>query len=217
QVRDLACGLAHTVLVTEGGEVLAWGENKYSQCGTSGTTPVARPVFLGALLGVRIRSVACGGAHSAVISETGKIYSWGMGASGQLGHGARAQVALPTPIAALSAGTRILATTCGFGHTLIVTEAGSLLACGWNSSGQCGTAGGSDALVPTEIRLPGRATVQHASCGAGTWHSAVVTHAGALYTFGSGSCGQLGHGDSTDSPSPKRVEALSGYERPPAL
>ena len=32
---------------------------------------------------------------------------------------------------------------------------------------QCGTAGGSDALVPTEIVLPGRATVQHASCGAG--------------------------------------------------
>jgi len=88
QVGDVACGLQHTVLVTLGGEVLAWGSNKYGQCGCGSKTElVPRPTYIAGLFGHRCVSVACGGAHTFVITDLGKTFSWGQGACGQLGQG----------------------------------------------------------------------------------------------------------------------------------
>jgi alpha-tubulin suppressor-like RCC1 family protein len=47
--------------------------------------------------------------------------------------------------------------------------------------------------------------VKQVACG--RFHSACVTEEGALYTWGRGANGQLGHGDMTDQATPKRVEA----------
>jgi alpha-tubulin suppressor-like RCC1 family protein len=46
--------------------------------------------------------------------------------------------------------------------------------------------------------------VKQVSCG--RFHTACVTESGALYTWGRGANGQLGHGDVSDQPTPKRVE-----------
>ena len=48
--------------------------------------------------------------------------------------------------------------------------------------------------------------VQSVSAGAG--HSLVVSEGGALYSFGDGERGQLGHGDTARLCSPKMVDAL---------
>jgi hypothetical protein len=88
QVVDVACGLQHTVLVTVGGEVMSWGSNKYGQCGCDRKTElVTRPKYVSGLFGHRCVSVACCGAHTFVITDIGKTFSWGQGACGQLGQG----------------------------------------------------------------------------------------------------------------------------------
>ena len=43
---------------------------------------------------------------------------------------------------------------------------------------------------------------------AGQFHSLAVTHSGALYSWGWGGYGQLGHGDEENQLLPKRVEGL---------
>lgn len=35
----------------------------------------------------RIRDIACGSSHSAAITSSGELYTWGMGEYGRLGHG----------------------------------------------------------------------------------------------------------------------------------
>ena len=44
---------------------------------------------------------------------------------------------------------------------------------------------------------------------AGEQHSLVVVQCGAVFSFGHGWCGQLGHGDEEDLSVPKRIEALA--------
>ena len=66
-------------------------------------------------------------------------------------------------------------------------------------------------FTPVQVpKLKGH-SIQHAAAGGG--HTAVVTHAGVLFTFGSGSCGQLGLGSNLDSSEPSQVQgALKGEE-----
>ena len=46
---------------------------------------------------------------------------------------------------------------------------------------------------------------------AGGFHSLLLTAKGALLSSDNGAYGQLGHGDKTGQPRPKRVEALDEY------
>uniref|UniRef100_A0A0A9HKQ2 Uncharacterized protein n=1 Tax=Arundo donax TaxID=35708 RepID=A0A0A9HKQ2_ARUDO len=45
----------------------------------------------------------------------------------------------------------------------------------------------------------------------GSWHSALTTSTGKVYTFGDGTFGVLGHGNHESVPYPKEVEALTGF------
>lgn len=46
-----------------------------------------RPRLVLGLKSKRIRDIACGSAHSAAISSSGELYTWGLGDYGRLGHG----------------------------------------------------------------------------------------------------------------------------------
>jgi E3 ubiquitin-protein ligase HERC2 len=46
-----------------------------------------RPKLITALSGLEVVAIACGGAHSACLTARGRIYTWGKGRYGRLGHG----------------------------------------------------------------------------------------------------------------------------------
>jgi alpha-tubulin suppressor-like RCC1 family protein len=46
-----------------------------------------RPRVVETLRGKEVVDIACGGAHSAAITSTGEVYTWGKGRYGRLGHG----------------------------------------------------------------------------------------------------------------------------------
>jgi alpha-tubulin suppressor-like RCC1 family protein len=50
----------------------------------------------------RVVSVACGWRHTACITESQNVYSWGRGTSGQLGHGDNVDRSVPKRLEALS-------------------------------------------------------------------------------------------------------------------
>ena len=37
--------------------------------------------------GKHVASIACGASHAAAVTNTGDLYTWGLGDRGQLGHG----------------------------------------------------------------------------------------------------------------------------------
>ena len=63
--------------------------------------------------------------------------------------------------------------------------------------------------VPRAVPLPG---VMVRQVALGPWHGALVSFDGALYTWGDGVFGALGHGDVEMQRVPRKVSALGGYD-----
>ena len=77
--------------------------------------------------------VAFGWCHIAALSSDGEVYTWGSGASCQLGHGKKDcdNKRMPTRVEALR-GKRIVKIACGLKYTVALTDTGELRVCGLN-------------------------------------------------------------------------------------
>lgn len=65
----------------------AWGRGDVGQLGDAKKEIMWEPEPLLSLSGLHAISISCGGKHSAMVTSTGDIYTWGWNSSGQLGHG----------------------------------------------------------------------------------------------------------------------------------
>ena len=95
-----------------------------------------------------MRSVSCGGDHTSVITESGKVYTFGQSYNGQLGLGThQLEADTPTLLTSLvssihdsgggelehgvgAGGHQVEQISCGEAHTSFVTTSGLLLTCG---------------------------------------------------------------------------------------
>ncbi|XP_028414722.1 X-linked retinitis pigmentosa GTPase regulator-like [Dendronephthya gigantea] len=138
----------------------------------------------------RVLQLACGDEHSAVITSSGRLYTFGSNDWGQLGHGNSKPYTKPSVVKKLK-GDKVKAVACGRSHTLVISESG-VFSFGAGSDSQLGHGDNKGYNIPTEIEALSDKTINHVSCGAE--HSAAVTGNGELYVWGSGSEGQLGLG-----------------------
>ena len=148
---------------------------------------VPTPTLLPSMAGIRISSVSAGLGFNVAVSAAGKVYTWGTGIEGSLGHGDEEGSLVPRHVQVL-AGHPILSVAAGDGHSLAETERGEVFSWGWDGCGLCGHgSSGLDQLLPRRVEALTGARLRSAS--AGGVHSFVVTEGGALYSFGSGDVG----------------------------
>ena len=83
---DVSCGAEHTLLVGTTGKCYVCGTGQHLGLRVATVALQPEPV-LGELANMRIVGVGAGLAHSAAVSSCGKVYTWGFGQSGALGHG----------------------------------------------------------------------------------------------------------------------------------
>lgn len=113
-------------------------------------------------LDIQVADVAVGLEHVAVLSTTGKVFTWGVGYQGQLGLGPdRLDVvqdrAQPVEFASQHDRVEIVAIASGWHHTLALASDNSVFAWGSNRLGACGaTTRFHDYFVP--VRVPIAAT-----------------------------------------------------------
>ena len=82
----VSSGLICLVSYTGGTEVFSWGNGANYQLGT-GTVGIQKlPCRLDALQGLNVIAIAAAKFHSMAITADGKLYSWGFGRGGRLGH-----------------------------------------------------------------------------------------------------------------------------------
>ncbi|KAJ6895049.1 hypothetical protein NC651_021506 [Populus alba x Populus x berolinensis] len=157
-----------------------------------------------------VQNIACGGQHAALVTKQGEIFSWGEESGGRLGHGVDSDVLHPKLIDALS-NTNIELVACGEYHTCAVTLSGDLYTWGDGTYnfGLLGHGNEVSHWVPKRVNGPLEG-IHVSSISCGPWHTAVVTSAGQLFTFGDGTFGVLGHGDRKSISLPKEVESLKG-------
>lgn len=207
RVREVAAGTMHTLLVDTSGAVWSCGVGRFGALGHGNLADLTWPQRIESLEKVRADQVAAGASHSMVLSSEGQVYTFGWGASGRLGHGDVAAQREPVRVAALL-GVRICQVSGGATHSLAVGDAGELYAWGGGSHGRLGLGTVENQPLPVQVPLPAEVRIWQASAGGS--HSLAVSTDGALYSFGSGGHGQLGHGDAADRGEPKLVDALHG-------
>lgn len=86
----------------------------------------------------------------------------------------------------------------------VVEPGQKLYAWGWNRFGQLGLGSMDDANMPCKVDLPG--PVAQVACG---WrHTLAVLKDDSAWSWGRGTNGQLGHGDTEGALVPKRIAAI---------
>lgn len=194
------------------------------QC-LDGVHPLIEPTQLPSMARIRFNRVSAGWFFVAAVSVTGAVYTWGVDEEGCLGHGGDSNAddgdadgaefdegsRVPMLVSAL-AGHCVLSVATGYSHCLAVTESGAVFSWGRDSHGECGH-GGEILSQPGHVqwrprRIDALAGTRAVDASAGVVHSLVVTDEGALYAFGEGTRGRLGHGSSDSVRSPVIVDAL---------
>jgi alpha-tubulin suppressor-like RCC1 family protein len=211
----VAAGDSHTVALSEAGHVFTWGWGDLGQLGHNDESNQRAPrqVEPGRFDGESVVFVAAGGYHTVAVTAGGRLYTWGYGCYGQLGHGDTGNSLVPTVVGAGAFGApeggRVVMAACGSWHTLVVTQEGALWACGLGCKGQLGLndTDSRHAFERVGAEVFGGARVVAAA--AGEAHSAAVTEDGALWTWGSGHRGRLGHGDGNQEPLPNKVTTVT--------
>lgn len=177
----VAAGGAHSLLVTERAEVLAWGSNSHGQVGNNSVEDVLFPTTV--VESGQAQFVFAGKNSSMMIDVDGCLWAWGCNDDSMLGIGsgvAKQQV----PVKVETNGKRIRHAAGGWTHFLAVTEDGELLSWGHNEYGQLGDGTQQKRRTPTVTPLPG--DVRAAVVAAGSYHSLVLTETGEVLAAGFG-------------------------------
>ncbi|KAL9426199.1 hypothetical protein AB3S75_033054 [Citrus x aurantiifolia] len=229
KITKVAAGGRHTLILSDMGQVWGWGYGGEGQLGLGSRikmvpTPHLIPCLEHAASGkdrpllVRqgsvnssgkagrsyVKEIACGGRHSAVVTDAGALLTFGWGLYGQCGHGSTNDQLRPSYASSLM-GIQVEQIAAGLWHTACISVEGRVYVFGGNQFGQLGTGVDQAENVPKLLETPilesKRAKV--VSCGAR--HSAVLTEDGQVLSWGWNKYGQLGLGDSIDRNIPSLV------------
>ncbi|XP_047043490.1 PH, RCC1 and FYVE domains-containing protein 1-like [Lolium rigidum] len=203
------------------GDVYVWGEvvcdssartSSDTVIRSTGKTDFLLPKPLESSLVLDVYHVDCGVRHASLVTRNGEVFTWGEDSGGRLGHGTREDSVHPRLVESLAA-CNIDFVACGEFHTCAVTTTGELYTWG-DGTHNVGLLGhGTDVGHWIPRRISGALEglqIAYVSCG--TWHTALITSMGQLFTFGDGSFGVLGHGDVKSISYPREIESLSGLK-----
>ncbi len=84
-IIDICCGVSHSLALTNGGEVYAWGLNLCGQIGNGSYSQALVPIKLNHFNNEKVIQISCGYEHSIALTESGRVFSWGYNEFGQLG------------------------------------------------------------------------------------------------------------------------------------
>ncbi|XP_059190794.1 probable E3 ubiquitin-protein ligase HERC3 [Centropristis striata] len=94
----ISCGKDHTAVLTKDGAVFTFGSGQYGQLGHNSFSNEPRPRLVAELWGSKVTKFACGRNHTLVMTDSKRLYSFGCGEQGQLGHGEETHPSVPLPV-----------------------------------------------------------------------------------------------------------------------
>ena len=224
RVVDVACGARHTVLCTARGRVFGCGDHAQGQLGLGPLSddPSAvsldlveslnvRPRTLASMSGVRCSALSAGFAHTLFLTRPGQVLACGAGESGQLGTGsAEERVTSPAVVGGL-ASVACCAVAAGNYHSCaLARDGGGVYTWGEGRYGRLGHGTAASELLPRLVHGLLATKVDVLTCGGAC--TACIDDGGGLWTWGSASWGQCGHGTQViDELEPRYVQALAAY------
>lgn len=183
-VKRIACGGGHTLLLDEDGKLFSCGWNHRLQLGDDKETHHFHRVW--PLSGIKFTKIACGWDFSCGMSDDRFLFVWGSNSHGQIGLPKEHFKETMKPI-------RLQVNACdvsmGLRHTAIVNSKGEVWTTGCGKYGQLGL-GSEKVLTDRFEKVPKVGRIRHIACGQN--HTlAWCSEEHALYVWGDNKHGQL--------------------------
>ncbi|XP_011304625.1 E3 ubiquitin-protein ligase HERC2 [Fopius arisanus] len=207
---QIAGGSKTLFIVTQEGKLYACGEGTNGRLGLGDNNNVYEPKLIPFLSQYIIKKVAVhsGGTHAIALTQDSKVFSWGEGEDGKLGHGNRLSLDKPRLIEAFKS-KRIRDIACGSGHSAAISSNGELYTWGLGEYGRLGHGDTATQLKPKLVEaLVGQRVIQIA-CGSKDAQTLALTEDGSVYSWGDGDFGKLGRGGSGGCYTPLLVDRLN--------
>ena len=201
EVKAVAAGSNHTLVLLKSGKVVAWGSNSSGQLGNGSTTNSAVPVEVKSL-GEEVIAIAAGGNHSLALLKSGKVKDWGENASGQLGNGLTLSAREPVEVRSL---TEAMAIGAGLKSSYAVLKSGKVKAWGENASGQLGNGSTTNSSTAVEVKKITEAT----AIAGGEAHALALLKTGKVDAWGADAQGQLCNEATTEAKEAVEVKNMS--------
>ncbi|XP_039000067.1 PH, RCC1 and FYVE domains-containing protein 1-like [Hibiscus syriacus] len=201
------------------GDLYVWGavwSDGFMPDGSASSVPVKIDVLtpkpLKSNVVLDVLQIACGSRHVALLTKQGEVFTLGEEHGGRLGHGTEKDLSRPQLVEFLAL-TNVEFVASGECHTCAVSACGDLFTWGdgTHNAGILGHGTDVSHWIPKRV-LGTLEGLKVLSIACGTWHSALATSDGKLFTFGDGKFGVLGHGDRESVTYLKQVEMLSGLK-----
>ncbi|KAK2119664.1 E3 ISG15--protein ligase herc5, partial [Saguinus oedipus] len=129
------------------------GKNESGQLGLGHTESKDSPSLIEVLDNQKVEFLACGGSHTALLTQDGLLFTFGAEKHGQLGHSSTQNELRPCSVAEL-AGNRVTQIACGRWHTFAyVSDLGKVFSFGSGKEGQLGNSGTCDQLITLPMKV----------------------------------------------------------------
>eukprot|EP00029_Vermamoeba_vermiformis_P009001 TRINITY_DN4359_c0_g1_i1.p1 TRINITY_DN4359_c0_g1~~TRINITY_DN4359_c0_g1_i1.p1 ORF type:complete len:731 (-),score=131.48 TRINITY_DN4359_c0_g1_i1:347-2539(-) len=227
-IVDIASGGAHVLALGSDGTLYTWGNPMFGRLGRktelgSDLDPrLPSPVM--SLQGIRVSQIDCGEQHSILLTNTGKVYTWGRNDYKECSLVGQTEIQLPTPVEGLETFTKsdeIQQVRAGFRFSMCRT-AQKVFSWGAAFRPRTNANSGSaiyplDGFGPTEITyddaLPRDFRI--ADLVTGTQHGLIQSERGQLFSFGLSTNGQTGQNSPeyvpkiSEVPMDKRIDKIA--------
>jgi alpha-tubulin suppressor-like RCC1 family protein len=85
KITNIASGSNHCLALSETNKVYSWGNGQGGKLGHGDKIGKSIPTRIKALDDINIIQIECGDVHSGCLTDTFKLYTWGVGLNGRLG------------------------------------------------------------------------------------------------------------------------------------
>lgn len=181
EIKQIATGYHHSMAVDSKSCLYCWGSGWSGQLGTGNTSDLNEPSFVELPnLSGEIIDITAGYHHSMALTNEGKIYSWGTGEIGQLGHGSLKKSNIPKILEITENFVKISASE---NHNLALNSKGNIFSWGYNQSYQLGYELDNDKSFnsfPKRIKT----NIKFTKIDSGSNHSFGISNEGYLYCWG---------------------------------
>lgn len=198
----LTGGSRHACAITDERKIYCWGQNSFSQLGTSEYKDNLNPHFVYQINDAS--KVVAGDLHTCAIVSNGNVKCWGNNNKGQVGDGRKdlGTRHLPVYVHSISSAKSL---ALGKDHSCALLTDGSVKCWGSNSFGQLGNGNQTDSLLPVNVALEQK-VIEIVS---GYNHACALVSIGDIYCWGDNTNGQLGIGNKVSRSTPTLVLGIS--------
>ena len=220
-IKMIAGGADHTLLLKNDGTVWAWGTNGNGQLGDGTNADKNIPVQVkgtgGAEFLTGVTAIDAGNSHSLALKSDGTVWAWGSGGNGQTGDGTNTDRNIPVQVKG-TGGSGHLANVkeiaAGGYHSVALKNDGTVWIWGRNAEGQLGD--GTETNRNTPVQVKSADGSDHIAgvkdIAAGQYHTLALTNDGEVWAWGYNTSGQLGDGTNTNKNMPVQVKGTGSEE-----